>query len=136
MTVTIYMRDLPALGRNFDTTLRDCPSFDTQLTEYGSGSGSEPIGTATHRTTLTTIEVPGVDGDYHGYTSSELDMSSSGTSGTSADEYRLVGNLRGVTFVASLFDGSDIGSAAVDRNLATLSTTSGSALSTRHDRVE
>lgn len=69
---------------------------------------------------MTAIDVPGVDGERHGYKFSELNMSSLGTSSTSPDEYRLFGTLRGVTFVVSLFDGSDIGTAAIDRDLATL----------------
>jgi hypothetical protein len=118
MTATVYMRELPALGPDFDTTVNDCPGFDTQLTEFSSSS--ESIGTAIDRTTLAALDIPGVDGEHHGYRVSEVHISSSGPSSTSPDEHRLVGILRGVTFVVSVFDGRDLGAAAIDRDLATL----------------
>ncbi|WP_179475846.1 hypothetical protein [Mycolicibacterium vinylchloridicum] len=118
MDATIYMRDLPALGQDFDATVRDCPSFDIQSTEYGSSG--EPIGTGIDRTSLTQWDIPGVAGEHHGYKVSAADISSLGTSYTSPDEYRLVGKLRGITFVVSFFDGMGDGPATAGRDLATL----------------
>jgi hypothetical protein len=120
MTATIYIRELPTLGVNFDQAMRDCPGFDRQLTEFSSGSGNKSIGTATYRTTLTALDIPGVDGERQGMTVSESQFSSTGTSSTSPDEYRLLGVLRGVTFVVSASGGSNSSAAEVDRDLATL----------------
>ncbi len=105
----IYMRDLPAWGAEFDSTLSGCPHFNVEDSD------------SNHEATLAPLDVTAAHGDHHGYTTTTVRIPKDGGTTTRSVSHALTTTLRGVSFSVEATSDSDSADwDAIDKNLAEL----------------
>lgn len=105
----IYMRELPAWGAEFDSTLAGCTHFNVEDSD------------SNHEATLAPLDVAAAHGDHHGYSTTTVRSPKDGGTTSQSVSHALTTTLRGVSFSVEATSDSDSADwDAIDQNLAEL----------------